>query len=462
MSLTTVAFLLAFMAGLVTAFSRHPIFGLMTYVGVFYLHPPSRWWGQALPDPGWAMIAAAVTMLAVIVHKNRNKVSLAPLFREKIVIGLIMFLVWILIQSTWALDQAFHSEFVALIFKYILLIVMMYICIDSEKHMRYFLWAHVMGCFYLGWIAFTSYGGGRFEGFGGPGIGDANTGGFQIVTGILTGAALFISGKKWDRIALFGLMPIIVNGLITTISRSGFLAAAVGGLVFNFFAPKQSRKLVRIVSVLGLVLFGLLTNDVYWTRMESLKQAGEQVEGVDTGTSRLVIINAQWQMFQKWPMGCGHRCTATLSSQYMDDVYLTGPPGNRSRSSHNTFMSLLVEQGVIGALMYFALAIWTAFKVFSVARVVRKTEGLLSSYFPAIAGVVVITIVGDLFVDYLKLEVRIWFIALLLIVERMARAEISAAKPVSSAVAAKRGAAANIPVAQPSGNQPRSHGMPRR
>jgi hypothetical protein len=74
---------------------------------------------------------------------------------------------------------------------------------------------------------------------------------------------------------------------------------------------------------------------------------------------------------------------------------------------------------------------------------------------------VIIMIVGDLFVDYLKLEVRIWFIALLLIVARMARAELSAAQPVSSAVAAKRGAAA-APVAQPSGNQPRPHGMPRR
>jgi O-antigen ligase len=195
--------------------------------------------------------------------------------------------------------------------------------------------------------------------------------------------------------------------------------------------------------------------------MESLKQAGEQVEGVDTGTSRLVIINAQWQMFQKWPMGCGHRCTATLSSQYMEDRYLTGPPGNRSRSSHNTFMSLLVEQGVIGALMYFSLALWAGFKVFSVARLVKNTQGELPAYFAAISGVVVITIVGDLFVDYLKLEVRIWFVALLLIVARMAREQSTAAKPVGSAVAAKRGAAANIPIAQPSGT-PRSHGMPRR
>jgi hypothetical protein len=112
--------------------------------------------------------------------------------------------------------------------------------------------------------------------------------------------------------------------------------------------------------------------------------------------------------------------------------------------------------------MYFSLALWAAIKVFSVARLVRDTQGALSSYFPAIAGVVVITIVGDLFVDYLKLEVRIWFIALLLIVARMAREQKSAAaQPVGSAVAAKR-AAANIPVAQANSNQPRSHGMPRR
>jgi len=425
-SLTTIIFVLAYLTGCVMAFARHPIFGLCTYVAVFYLHPPSRWWGKVLPDPGWAFLAAVVTLLAVIVRKDKPR--LGGLFKEGIYIGLGIFFLWLCIQAPWALDSQMHSELISLVFKYMLLIALMYLCIDSEEHLRYFLWAHVLGCFYLGWIAFTSYTGGRFEGFGGPGIGDSNTGGFQIVTGILSGAALFLAGKKWERAALIGLMPFIVNGLITTVSRSGFLSAFLGGIAFNFFTPKRWRKLVRVLSGLGVVLFLVLANDVYWSRIETIKIAGEQVEGVDTGTSRLVIIAAQWQMFQKHPMGCGHRCTATLSPHYMDDQYLTGPPGNRARSSHNTFMSLLVEQGIPGALMYFAFVLWVAVKVLSVWRLAKNSEGLISVTFPAVAAVLMITIVGDLFVDYLKLEVRMWFIALILILSRMLRERVGAAQ----------------------------------
>jgi O-antigen ligase len=426
MGITTVIFVIAYLTGCLMALTRHPIFGLVTYVAVFYLHPPSRWWGASLPDPGWALLAAAVTAFAVLTRKH--KIPLGPLFSQGAVKGLIFFLLWLCVQAVWALDATMHTEMIVLFFKYIVLVALMYVCIDSEKHLRYFLWAHVLGCFFLGWIAFTTYSGGRFEGFGGPGIGDANTGGFQIVTGILIGAALFLAGDKKARIALIALMPIIVNGLITTISRSGFLAAFVGGLVFNFFAAQQTRKLVRVLSILGVVLFLGLANDVYWKRIESLKQAGEQVEGVDTGTSRLVIMNAQFEMFKAHPMGCGHRCTATLSSQYMEDQYLTGPPGRRSRSSHNTFLSLLVEQGLPGAIMYVIFALWAVKKVFSVARICKRAGGELATFFPAVAAGLLITFIGDLFVDYLKLEVRIWFIALLLILERMARTQEAAAK----------------------------------
>src|SRR5690606_19758811 len=106
MGLTTIAFVLAYAAGCAMAFARHPIYGLVTYVAVFYLHPPSRWWGSSLPDPGWAMIAAAVTLLAVMLRKDT--ISLAPLFRQGIFVGFIIFVVWACVQSPWALNPPMH------------------------------------------------------------------------------------------------------------------------------------------------------------------------------------------------------------------------------------------------------------------------------------------------------------------------------------------------------------------
>ena len=67
MSIPALLFLApAFAAACAAAFVRHPIYGLMTYVAVFFLHPPSRWWGQGLLSYGrWAVMAAFVTLLAV-------------------------------------------------------------------------------------------------------------------------------------------------------------------------------------------------------------------------------------------------------------------------------------------------------------------------------------------------------------------------------------------------------------
>ena len=65
MALTALAFLMLFFTGLVLAFAVHPRFGLYTYLAVFYLHPPSRWWGDMLPDIRWSLVAALVTLLAI-------------------------------------------------------------------------------------------------------------------------------------------------------------------------------------------------------------------------------------------------------------------------------------------------------------------------------------------------------------------------------------------------------------
>jgi hypothetical protein len=65
-----------------------------------------------------------------------------------------------------------------------------------------------------------------------------------MVTGILVGGSLFLAGRLRERAILLALLPLIVNALIATISRSGFLAICVGGIVFNYFTPPAFRKQV--------------------------------------------------------------------------------------------------------------------------------------------------------------------------------------------------------------------------
>lgn len=411
MSLTAAIFLLGFVAGCILALVRNPIYGLTTYVAVFYLHPPSRWWGQVLPDLRWSLIAAGVTLLAVLIAKRPG--HSIPLFRYRVMVGLIVFLAWLGLQTFWALDLETHMELLTIFAKYALLVALIYKCVNSEENLRLFLWTHVLGCAYLGWIVFTTYDGGRFEGFGGPDINEANSGALQIVTGMLVAASLFLAGKLREKAMLFGCLPFIVNALVATLSRSGFLAAGAGGIMFNFFAPAKFRKRVVVLSVLGAVLFMLLTNPLYWTRIGSIQYAGEEVAGVDTGAGRLTLIEAQWRMFKEYPFGCGHRCTAVLSPDFLDDSALTGTGENRARSSHNTAMTMLVEQGIPGLVLYLMLLIWIFRAIRTVRRRLHHQVGFLPTLFPAIASILGAITLGDLFVDYLKLEVRLWFIGIL-------------------------------------------------
>jgi len=413
---TGLAFLLFYLAGCTLALVHRPIYGLMTYVAVFYLHPPSRWWGTTLPGIRWAFVAAMVTAVAVVIHNRRR--NYLPLIRHKITLGLLLFLGWLYIQYFWALDQAMHLDLLEYMTKYLLVIWLMYRCIDTEANLKLFLWTHVLGCGYFGWIAYTSYSGGRFEGFGGPSMEDANAAALQIVTGVFVAASLFLGSRSWERVGLLGVIPFIVNALITTISRSGFLALGCAGLVFNYFAPRRFASRVRVFSILGAILFIMLAGPAYWERIGSLQYVGEEVEGVDTGAGRLLIMQAQAKMFLEYPYGCGHRCTATLSPNYLPRESLSTDGG---RSSHNTFMTLLVEQGLIGAMFYLLFLIWILKSLLYLRRETRQKDNFLAAVFPTVAAVLFAITVADLFVDYLKLEVRFWFIGLVLVMIRFVR-----------------------------------------
>ncbi|MDH3468437.1 MAG: O-antigen ligase family protein [Gammaproteobacteria bacterium] len=421
--LTASAFLFVFGLGCLLALFRHPIFGLVTYVGVFYVHPPSFWWGSVLPSLRWSLIAAAVTLLSVLVH--RSKVTGPGLRESGLFRGLVLFVLWLAIQMFWALDETMHTELLVLTTKYAVLVFLIYKCINSIRDLRIFLWSHAIGCFYVGYYVFSQYVGGRFEGFISPGIDEANAGALHIATGILITFVLFLSGKLYEKIAAIGIMPFIVNALIASISRSGFLALGAAGLVFNLFTPKKLARVVRVFSLVGLVLFIVLTNQSYWERIGTILVAGEEVEGVDTGSGRLVLMKAQLQMFSNYPLGCGHRCTAVLSPLYLDEKHLTGPEERKARSSHNTFMTLLVEQGIPGVVIYIALMLWIVRMVFRLRHRMRQSEGLLATTYAATVAILAAITVGDQFVDYLKFEARFWFIALLLVLVKL-----DAASPV--------------------------------
>jgi O-antigen ligase len=209
--------------------------------------------------------------------------------------------------------------------------------------------------------------------------------------------------------------PFLANAIIASVSRSGFLALAVGGTAFAVLMPSKYRKAFLPLGVLGLVGFLWLTTDAYWSRIETIEYRGELVEGKDTGHKRLVLAQAQLKMAKRFPLGCGAFCTDVLSPQYLDEKQLNfGTDGVGRRSSHNTYLSMLVDHGVPGLAAFVLLLLWVAKSAWRLRTHTIRHHDRLALAVAALGGGFAAMFIGDLFVQYPKLEVRFWFIAILL------------------------------------------------
>jgi hypothetical protein len=419
-----VLFVVGFLYGCYLSLRRHPVYGLLTYVATFYIEPTSQWWGKGfLSDIRVLMLSACVTLVSMMIHGRRLPRS--PVFRSGAFWGFVAFVLWISAQSLWALDMQSHMEMLTIWCKFLLVAIMIGGCLDSMQHLRLFLWAHVLGCFYLGWTAWMFYSGGRFEGFGSTGLAEANAGALQLVTGGIVAGALFLAESWRLKAVLLVLAAFIANGVVTTMSRSGFLAAAAAAVVFNLFTPGRFRVRVWALTIAAAALTAIVTNQSYWTRMQTIELQGADIVGVDTGGGRLEIMQAQWKMFHDHPMGCGHMCTTVLSPDFLEKRFLAG---GIARASHNTFMTMLVDHGVPGVILYVTLLLWIFVALRRVGRRLKGEEGFPAAVLPAIAAVLVAITVADLFVQYPKLEARVWFISALIAFDCLTAREAAAAK----------------------------------
>ena len=435
MSLTGLVFMAVFALGCLLALGKHPIFGALTYVAMVFLDPQSRWWGDSLPDVRWSLVSAAVTLIGIAVLKPAPQPL--PLRTHAGFYLMVLLLVYACIQWPAVLDVEEHKNFVNYYFKYAIAIYLLYRSVDSEQHFKWLLWAYILGCSYLAWVAFSSYSGGRFDSFGGSGIGDANAGALTLVSGVFICASLFLYGDKKWRLALIFLVPFLINSLVMTVSRSGFLALAVGGLAFNWFTPGKFKARVVALSALGVVGFVLLTNPFYWERMQTVKYQGQDVQGVDTGGARRNLFFAQIKMFERNPLGCGHLCTEFLSPSYLPEKDLNVQTGRRS--SHNTFMSMLVDHGIMGAAVYLLTLLWMYVSIRKLHKQADRLPPLLLMLLPGVSASLAALTISDQFVPNVKYELRFWLMTFLMIMVSFAHRTTATATAQSPVVGAGRG-----------------------
>ena len=433
------AYLLLCAACTLLAFKRHPIYGFYFYLASFYVHPPSRWWNYMLPSVRWSLISAVVAVLAVLIHRGRLRGK--PFWMTNppaTILTIYAILMWV--QCAWALDLETHLEGATKFAKYLVAFWLVYRLVDTKETLRDLMFAHAAGCTLLGILCqFVGRDGNRLDGVGGPGLDDANTLGMYLATGIIVSLGIFLTSKDWRRWASLGMMVLILNGFVLANSRGSFLGLVAGGLVLLFCKAREHRKMFWVLALAGLVGFSAIVDKTFVDRMFTIGDVVEDSEDADmSARSRLELYKAQLRMAADYPMGVGFRGTATLSARYLDRRWLARDNGaddpDAARTSHNTLMTTLVEQGVLGLLLFLALVAWLLVAVLRVRGMNKRgTDADLITLSAATCGALIVVIVAGSATDYLMAEVQFWLFAALVSAFQLAGAASPAPRQAGSA-----------------------------
>jgi O-antigen ligase len=200
------------------------------------------------------------------------------------------------------------------------------------------------------------------------------------------------------RIAYILYCPLCALSILLTGSRMGFVCMCVmAALLFLFYLFKRpiiALGLGIIIGVMFLFLFTKFMPESTWERVS------RSVEEIQTGhwSGRLKIYSGGLALFQEYPvLGTGSGTFARVIGRVI------GEGGLVMASAHNTYLSILVELGAIGILIFLAMLITAGLYTFKMSYRERYTWQII--FFTWGIGAVA------LHMDYFKM---FWFILALL------------------------------------------------
>lgn len=224
---------------------------------------------------------------------------------------------------------------------------------------------------------------------------DANETSLQLALGLPIALYLLLIAKSWLLRGL-GLvyLPIALFGIFITGSRTGFITALLGfiGLIPWFLRTKFIWKLV------GLVLFVVIalgvTSMVPQKTLDRLFSSGTELSQ-GTLSSRSITWSRAWLEINEAPFfGNGLSSFRRVINKYNIDY-----------TAHNSYIAIMVEQGIIGLLSYLAVIIVVFLQVSKIPPEQRLL--MLSLLLIVIAGQFTLTLNGRMFIWFAYLFIAL-------------------------------------------------------
>lgn len=319
------------------------------------------------------LLTATVTVLFVLITGRVSKLT-------KIHICLLLFLLWRAMSLTWSVDPESSVASVKTTVQLFLMVYILWEIVCSQKQKMAVFQAYVLGAYITvaGTIVkFVQETGVYNQRYATTGF-DPNELGVIIALGIPLAWYLSLKGNSRIKNAInrFYMIPAFFT-IILTASRTAFLVALLGLIivVVSYNELDSASKIVVVAAVLGFlsIAVGVLSQSIISVlpdehpvytfipkySLERLGTINSQIKSGDMSERRF-IWGGGYKIFKDHPVlgvGAGGFRRALK------------PILNIDRVAHNTYLSVLVEQGLIGMTLF-------AFILLLAVLIIRQMRGI--------------------------------------------------------------------------------------
>ncbi|MCU7919610.1 MAG: O-antigen ligase family protein [Candidatus Thiodiazotropha sp. (ex Epidulcina cf. delphinae)] len=431
--ITAVLFLIITFGGYIGALFRNPFWGLIVYANIYFNAPDPEinWWANYLPDLRWSLITAVVMVVSVILH--RDKLSK---HKYRTLKWMFAFYVLIEIEAYFFAINPEEAEWLTRTFQtYCITAFLLLKSLATFDQLRLFLLVIIALAGSLSIKAYTEGEQihGRLENIGPGDAFSSNEFGILLASIIPLILPYLLKGKRYERVISLIALVFTLNAFILCNSRGAFVSLIFGIFyAFILVANKKIRRYIIIAAIAVIPVFIYLTDENFANRISSLWTSSTQSEDAlnELSTGRVAIWMYGLEMAKDHPLGVGPEGFRELSRFYMPEENLTVHPGAEHgvRAAHNSYLQVLVEQGVLGLIVYMIICFYTLFLLIDSAKQIKKS-GISGSFLDLLIVALnisfVVSLMGGMFGSQVYYEFFWWQVVISLVAHSMTKQIIS-------------------------------------
>ncbi len=318
---------------------------MLVYLHVYFNTPQHQFWAVQVPNWRWAFMAALLLAASCILHRDKlSSTKLSSLWSFRFLLAMLLYM-FVLSPFTLYPDASLYKahDF----FRYVAVFGLTVKIIRDRRQLRIFFAAWLVEGLLLSRLAFHYFGGERLE----YGIADAisaNLAAAFMVMSLPLCLSFWMEDDWKKKLFSAGIAAFLLNAFMMYRSRGAFVGLAASGMVlaYSMAAFKGYRKKMFVAAIGGLAALFILIDPLFIERLSEISY--EHLREASTG--RIDIWTHGIAMFKDFPFGAGGDAFILLSPGYLPDFLLELTSG--TRASHNTYLQVLVEQGIPGTIFY--------------------------------------------------------------------------------------------------------------